>query len=108
MKNFFKQVLATVVGLIAFGAIVTFMGIISIVGMIASGDSTPEVSNNSVMVLNLSGVIDEQGQEDFLGTLTGNTMSNLGLDNMLSAIKKAKDNDKIKGIYIEAGILQAG
>lgn len=108
MKNFFKQVLATVVGLIAFGAIVTLMGIISIVGMIASGDSTPEVSNNSVMVLNLSGVIDEQGQEDFLGTLTGNTMSNLGLDNMLSAIKKAKDNDKIKGIYIEAGILQAG
>ena len=108
MKNFFKQVLATVVGLIAFGAIATFMGIISIVGMIASGDSTPEVSNNSVMVLNLSGVIDEQGQEDFLGTLTGNTMSNLGLDNMLSAIKKAKDNDKIKGIYIEAGILQAG
>lgn len=108
MKNFFKQVLATVVGLIAFGAIVTFMGIISIVGMIASGNSTPEVSNNSVMVLNLSGVIDEQGQEDFLGTLTGNTMSNLGLDNMLSAIKKAKDNDKIKGIYIEAGILQAG
>lgn len=108
MKNFFKQVLATVVGLIAFGAIVTFMGIISIVGMIASDDSTPEVSNNSVMVLNLSGVIDEQGQEDFLGTLTGNTMSNLGLDNMLSAIKKAKDNDKIKGIYIEAGILQAG
>lgn len=108
MKNFFKQVLATVVGLIAFGAIVTFMGIISIVGMIASGDSTPEVSNNSVMVLNLSGVIDEQGQEDFLGTLTGNTMSNLGLDNILSAIKKAKDNDKIKGIYIEAGILQAG
>lgn len=108
MKNFFKQVLATVVGLIAFGAIVTFMGIISIVGMIASGDSTPEVSNNSVMVLNLSGVIDEQGQEDFLGTLTGNTMSNLGLDNMLSAIKKAKDNDKIKGIYIEAGISQAG
>lgn len=108
MKNFFKQVLATVVGLIAFGAIVTFMGIISIVGMIASGDSTPEVSNNSVMVLNLSGVIDEQGQEDFLGTLTGNTLSNLGLDNMLSAINKAKDNDKIKGIYIEAGILQAG
>lgn len=108
MKNFFKQVLATVVGLIAFGAIVTFMGIISIVGMIASGDNTPEVSNNSVMVLNLSGVIDEQGQEDFLGTLTGNTMSNLGLDNMLSAIKKAKDNDKIKGIYIEAGIFQAG
>ena len=108
MKNFFKQVLATVVGLIVFGAIVTFMGIISIEGMIASGDSTPEVSNNSVMVLNLSGVIDEQGQEDFLGTLTGNTMSNLGLDNMLSAIKKAKDNDKIKGIYIEAGILQAG
>lgn len=108
MKGFFKQVLATIVGLIAFGAIVSIMGIMSVVGMIASGQATQKVNDNSVLVLNLSGVIEEQGQENILGQLTGNTVNNLGLDNLLSAIKKAKDNDNIKGIYIEAGVLQAG
>lgn len=108
MKGFFKQVLATIVGLIAFGAIVSIMGIMSVVGMIASGQATHKVNDNSVLVLNLSGVIEEQGQENILGQLTGNTVNNLGLDNLLSAIKKAKDNDNIKGIYIEAGVLQAG
>lgn len=108
MKGFFKQVLATIVGLIAFGAIVSIMGIMSVVGMIASGQATQKVNDNSVLVLNLSGVIEEQGQENILGQLTGNTVNNFGLDNLLSAIKKAKDNDNIKGIYIEAGVLQAG
>lgn len=108
MKGFFKQVLATIVGLIAFGAIVSIMGIMSVVGMIASGQATQKVNDNSVLVLNLSGVIEEQGQENILGQLTGNTVNNLGLDNLLSAIKKAKDNDNIKGIYIEAGVLQTG
>ena len=108
MKGFFKQVLATIVGLIAFGAIVSIMGIMSVVGMIASGQATQKVNDNSVLVLNLSGVIEEQGQENIQGQLTGNTVNNLGLDNLLSAIKKAKDNDNIKGIYIEAGVLQAG
>lgn len=108
MKGFFKQVLATIVGLIAFGAIVSIMGIMSVVGMIASGQATQKVNDNSVLVLNLSGVIEEQGQENIQGQLTGNTVNNLGLDNLLSAIKKAKDNDNIKGIYIEAGVLHAG
>lgn len=108
MKNFLKQVLATIVGLIIFGAIAGVMGVVSIIGMIASGEATQKVSDNSVMVLNLSGVIEEQGQENILGQLTGNTVNNLGLDNILSAIKKAKNNDNIKGIYIEAGVLQTG
>lgn len=87
MKNFLKQVLATIVGLIIFGAIAGVMGVVSIIGMIASGEATQKVSDNSVMVLNLSGVIEEQGQENILGQLTGNTVNNLGLDNILSAIK---------------------
>ena len=64
MKNFLKQVLATIVGLIIFGAIAGVMGVVSIIGMIASGEATQKVSDNSVMVLNLSGVIEEQGQEN--------------------------------------------
>jgi protease-4 len=41
--------------------------------------------------------------DNVFGQLTGNVYNNLGLEETLSAIKKAKENEKIKGIYIEAG-----
>ncbi|MBQ9533135.1 MAG: signal peptide peptidase SppA [Prevotella sp.] len=103
MKDFFKYVFATVVGLIVFGIIMAIIGMMSVVGMVASGEATQNVSKNSVLVLNLNAIIDEQAQDNFLGSLTGQQDVSLGLNDILSAIEKAKDNDRIKGIYIEAG-----
>ena len=107
MKDFFKYVAATVVGLIVFGLILAFFGIMSIVGMVSSGQATTNVSKNSVLVIKLNGIMEEQAGSDFLGSLTGNSLSNLGLQETLAAIKKAKVNDNIKGIYIESMALQA-
>lgn len=108
MKEFFKYVLATVVGLIVFGIVIGILGVMSVVGMISSGQSTKNVSDNSVLVLDLNGAIEEQvGEDDFLSMLSGNSFSTIGLSKTLSAIKKAKDNDHIKGIYIQAGALSA-
>lgn len=103
MKGFFKSVLATVVGLFLFFIIMGFFLVISMVGMIASGEQTKSVRDNSVLVLSLTGVMEERAENDFMSQLTGNFSGQLGLDDILSAIKKAKDNEKIKGIYIEAG-----
>jgi protease-4 len=75
----------------------------SIVGMISSSQATQTVTDNSVLVLNLSGEMNEQAGDNVYGQLTGNVYNNLGLEETLSAIKKAKENEKIKGIYIEAG-----
>lgn len=108
MKDFLKYTAATVTGLFAFFLVTGFFAIISIVGMIASSDSSRPVLNNSVLVLNLSGSIEEQGQDDILGQIAGNQFKNIGLNDILDAIHKAKNNDKIKGIYIEAGALQTG
>ena len=105
MKDFFKYVAATIVGLIVFGIIMTFFGVLSIVGMISSGQATTNVSKNSVMVLKLDGIMEEQAGSNILGTLTGEQSSTLGLQEILSAIKKAKTNENIKGIYIEGGVL---
>ena len=107
MNSFFKSVLATVVGLIIFGLIVLISGMISIAGMIATADTGNSLRDNSVLVLNLSGTIKEQASENILGQLTGNTVNAIGLNDILSAIRKAKENEKIKGIYIEAGYLDA-
>ena len=103
MKGFFKSVLATIVGIFLFMLIMGFFTFISLVGMIASGEQTKGVRDNSVLVLNMTGTMEERAEEDLLSQLRGNVTQQLGLDDILSAISKAKDNERIKGIYIEAG-----
>ncbi len=103
MKSFLKQVGATVVGIIIFFVIIGALGLMSLVGMIASSSSSTDVSDNSVFVVSLDGVMEERSDASVIDRLKGNATGMIGLDDLLSAIKKAKDNDKIKGIYIEAG-----
>lgn len=105
MKDFIKNVLATMVGMFGFFIVMGVIGMMSIIGMIASGNAAQNVEKNSVFVLNLSGTISEQGSENPLSMFTGDNSLNSGLNDILSAIKKAKANDDIKGIYIEAGAL---
>lgn len=105
MKDFIKNVLATMVGMFGFFIVMGVIGMMSIIGMIASGNAAQNVEKNSVFVLNLSGTVSEQGSENPLGMFTGDNSLNSGLNDILSSIKKAKANDEIKGIYIEAGAL---
>lgn len=105
MKQFFKSVAATIVGLFGFGIIMSILGFVCLIGMIAASSGKPTLSDNTVMVLKLQGQIDEQAQDNILGQLTGNQFSNIGLNNILSAIKKAEKDDKVKGIYLETGVL---
>lgn len=105
MKDFIKNVLATMVGMFGFFIVMGVIGMMSIIGMIASGNAAQNVEKNSVFVLNLSGTISEHGSENPLSLFTGDNSLNSGLNDILSSIKKAKANDDIKGIYIEAGAL---
>lgn len=107
MKDFIKNVLATMVGMFGFFIVMGVIGMMSIIGMIASGNAAQNVEKNSVFVLNLSGTISEQGSENPLSMFTGDNSLNSGLNDILSSINKAKANDDIKGIYIEAGALAA-
>ena len=108
MKEFFKMTCATIVGIFLFLLIAGIIGMMCIVGMIASGSSVKTIDSNSVMVLNLSGALEERSSTDLgLSFLTGNGVNSIGLDEVLKAIEKAKDNDDIKGIYIEAGMFSA-
>lgn len=105
MKDFIKYTAATVVGIIVFTIVCVALSVMSIVGMVASASATQAVEKNSVLVLKLNGSIDEQGTDNTIGKLTGNYIPSTGLNDILSAIKKAKDEKNIKGIYIDAGVL---
>lgn len=107
MKDFLKYVFATVTGIIVVTLIMGIITVISLVGLAASSASTVPVKENSVFTLMLSGQVDERVNEDILGQLTGQVSENLGLDDIISSIKKAKDNEDIKGIYIEAGLFSS-
>lgn len=104
MKDFLKYVLATITGIIVLGLIMGIFFVISLVGLAASSASTVPVEKNSVFTFMLSGQVDERVQEDFVAQLSGQVSENMGLDDIVTSIKKAKENEDIKGIYIEAGL----
>jgi protease-4 len=105
MKDFLKYVGATIVGLIMFFVVITLFGLMSIVGMVASSDAAQKVEDNSVLILKLDGNMQEQATESIKDELMGT--QGLALDETLSAIKKAKANENVKGIYMEMGSLGA-
>lgn len=104
MNNFLKSVLATVVGILIFCVVAAGISVVGLVGMVAAASSTTStVEDGSVLVLNLKGTLQEQSSDASpLSMLQGDDSGNLGLADMMAAIRKAKSSKKIKGIYIEA------
>lgn len=103
MKDFFKNVLATAVGVLLVGFITGFFMVVSLVGMALSQSETAPVADNSVLVLRLTGSLSERANDDVLASLFGDRIPKLGLATMTEAIRQAKESDKVKGIYIEVG-----
>ena len=95
MKDFLKYMLAAIVGVCIVGVVFTIIGIMSIAGMVASGSET-KVSDNSVFILNLSGSVEERAQPNPLSQLMGDNFETYGLNDILSSIKKAKENEKFR------------
>jgi protease-4 len=108
MKEFFKMTLATICGIAIFLVVTGLFFVISLVGMIASDSASTKVKDNSVFVIKLDGTISERAEADSpFNTLLGmGDMSAMGLDNLIASIRKAKDNDNIKGIYLEGGVVE--
>lgn len=108
MKDFLKFTLATVTGIVVSFVILFFISILVVFGMVSSSESETQVRKNSVMMMDLNGTLMERSQENPFDFLMGEDYTTYGLDDILSAIKKAKENDDIKGIYIQATSLDGG
>ena len=108
MKQFFKMTLATVCGIAIFLLIAGFFMVISLAGMLASDSAPTKVEENSVFVIKLNGSLNERADKGtpFDAVLGLGDMSAMGLDDLISSIRKAKDNDNIKGIYLEGGMTE--
>jgi len=110
MKDFFKGLLGSVVGCFLVLGLFFLIIFIWIASISFSSSEKYTLKDNTVLTLKLEGVLSERVEDEnpFLALLGQNSEPQLGMDDIISSIKKAKENDKIKGIYISAGAFSAG
>ena len=108
MKDFFKYLLATIIGIFLCGFIFMVIGTASIVGIALSSSSSNTIKDKSVLRLNFNGSLTERSTSNPWDKLLGDKYNIMGLDDVLSSIEKAQNNDKIEGIYIDASNLITG
>lgn len=101
MKQFFKFFAAAIAALFIFfvGGLLLLMGIGAAFG---SGDSA-SVKSKSILHINSSSFFAEQSSENPLAFIQGGAMETAGLHDAIRSIEYAKEDDKIKGIYIKLG-----
>src|ERR1700744_2278558 len=108
MKQFFKFVLATIVGIILTTVVILIIGIAIVAS--ASSDKSVDVSPNSVLRIAFTTTIPERTPNNpfsglsFLG-LDGD--KSIGLNDILANIKKAKTDDNIKGIFLDESYMES-
>ena len=107
MKDFLKYTLATIVGLIACVIVISVISIVSVVGIAASAEKTTVVSENSIFKLELKGSVTERLVDNPFASFMSEEQTAMGLEDILTSIQKAAENDYIKGIYLEAGGIMA-
>lgn len=104
MKKFFRNLLATILGIMIVG-IVTFLVFIAIINAIVSSQDKPVIlKDNTVFALKLDKkIVDRKSSFPYDIFNLSNSFSDpvLGLNEILECIDKAKIDNKIKGIYLE-------
>lgn len=105
MNDFLKFTLATITGIVLSVFLFFLIGVISIFGIVASSETETPVKSNSIMFLDLNGNLVERSEDNPFTQFFGDDFNTYGLDDILAAIKKAKETDEIKGIYLQASFL---
>ena len=96
---------ATICGIIVLTIIGGILFALTLMGMLASSDTKVKAKENSVFVLKLNGMVEERSEDvNPLSSLLGSSgLEEMGLDDILKAIRLARDEENIKGIYLEGG-----
>ncbi len=103
MNSFFKMFFASLLAFIVFSLIAFFI-VFAMVAGLASSDK-PIMEKNSVLVINLGQPLSEQQIDNPLASFSSNDeMSVPGVYDLVRLIQKAKTDEKIKGIYLQAGL----
>jgi protease-4 len=111
MKEFFKFTLATITGIIVT-SIIGFLFLMMVIGaLIASTEKTVVVENQSMLSIKLDNQIVDRAPNDPFSDLNipgFGSAKKVGLDQIISSIEKAVDDDRIKCIYLDLSMVNGG
>jgi protease-4 len=111
MKEFFKYVLATVVGVFAVSIIGVILLFMIIGAIISSAEKQVVVENNSMLLLDMSRQIVDRAPNDPFEDMELPFLSqvkSLGLDDIFTSLENAATDDNIKGVYLKLSMLSGG
>lgn len=101
MNSFFKSFFAALLALIVFAGIMIVLGLVAIAAV--SAGKEVKTGENAVLVVNLSDHFAEIEPSDPLSEFSGGVRIPPSLSKMVRLINHAKNNNSVKGIYIQAG-----
>ncbi len=112
MKQFFKFMFASMAGFVLSGILLFVIFLIMIVSMLSSSSEKKIiVKENSILEIKLNREISERSSKnpfDNLDVTSMKSKKSLGLYDIVTAIKSAANDKKIKGIYLNISGIQAG
>ena len=111
MKQFFKMLLASVLGVIVGVTLLVVVGVIVGAGMLAmmtTSSSSYVPQKQTILNLSLSGALKDHATESPWASIMGDDLKVFSLSEVLTAIQVAKENPNVAGIYLKAGYLSAG
>lgn len=110
MSQFVKFLFASCLGTALALALLVFIGFSMLAGMAGKATEGEKVAvkSNSVLELDFKYLIPEKTNNVPLDPFDFNQKNVLGLTDMVTAIRKAKEDPDIKGIYINATYVMAG
>ena len=113
MKEFFKFVFASMVGVILSFFVIFLLLVIMVTAIIstAGSDKKADLSANTILHLSFNTPISERTDKNPLGNLDFmgfTSKKSIGLNDILANIRDAKTNDNIKGIYLDLTSIPAG
>lgn len=109
MKSFLKSLLASIIGCFIVIGIFFLIGLAMLAALSFKSTEKYALKDNTILTLKLEGgLVDRvQQQNPLYDYVFGQDNLQIGLDDILYSIERAKENDKIKGIYIYSGMFTA-
>lgn len=113
MKQFFKMMFASTLGFFVGLMLAGMIAIVFMIGMVAGLSSNSQAvytpkAENSVFKIAFEGDIRESAEENpFTNLLTGRE-PDLSLRDLLKSIRHAKEQESVKGIYLDMGVFSGG
>lgn len=112
MKQFFKFTFASMLGFFLAFVVVFLFFFFMVLGLVSfSSKKAPEIKNHNVLCLNLKEDIPDRTPANPFENFDFNLMKvkeKIGLNDILANIKIAKDDERIKGIFLDLSYVPAG